>query len=101
MFIPHPPIKKKVNETVRLSIPTRLMDTVRAMAQQVNGEPSDVLCQALEYALSDSDVRKKRSKKPTASNDGNPEVVESGGRPKAPSEATSQLMMSPAKPTKG
>lgn len=97
MFIAQATIKKKANETVRLSIPTRLMDTVRALAKQVNGEPSDVLCQAVEYALSNQGGAKGSRKKPATTDPSKPDTGSLHGQPDVPTLAGSEVGGKPEK----
>jgi hypothetical protein len=101
MFVPHQTQKKKANETVRLSVPTSLMDKVRCMAEAVNTEPNDVLCQALEYALSDEQSgKKRRPRKLATTDDGKPIVESHEGRPSDTSVARTMLAIRPTKPAK-
>lgn len=101
MFVPHQTQKKKANETVRLSVPTSLMDKVRCMAEAVNTEPNDVLCQALEYALSDGQSGKKRHpRKHATTGDGNPIVESHDGRPNDASVARTLVATRPTKSVK-
>ena len=63
MFSPQPSNRKDDKVIIRVSFTKALMDRVREKAEQVDADPTDIIRQAVEYALSPEQTEKKSPKK--------------------------------------
>jgi len=61
MFTPVHPGSKSKKEVVRITLSSDVMDVIRAMANDTNSDTTDIIRQAVEYALASRQAPPRKS----------------------------------------